>query len=481
MDTNNNRLFVVDRLNSRVLVFNLDPTTHLPLDYTADYVLGQANFTSSVQAVTQSGMYYPIDVAYDHNNDFLFVSHRADDGITISGRVLVYDLSGGITNGMNATYVIGQPDFTTVLDGFPLTQTTTPFATGLDYDEVNDKLFVFDDYGGTPLSARVLVFNLAGGITNGMPASNVIGAPDFTTSVSETTQDGFSGGSSNDVLFEPNSNYLFVTDKLNRRIMVFDLSSGITNGMNASYVLGQADFTTGSDQGVTASSLSNIALYLSYDSTNSLLFVSDSINYRVLVFNLTSGITNNMSASYVLGQSNFTGNTAQSTPSRTNLLPGGVHYDVTNKLLYIANVYRTLVFDLTATVSRGKTYFPPPTCTITSSPATIAPNSSSTLSWSTTPTDAPYYFRLNDGEIIPSTTTSQTVTPAQTTDYTLSVINLFGANTCTTTVTVAEPTPPTCEELGNCPPPPTCEELGNCPPPTYSPLSCTLSASSHNS
>src|SRR5579864_1982287 len=62
----------------------------------ATYVLGQPNLGTVAPTLSQTGMDLPAGVAYDADHRRLFV---ADDS---NSRVLVYDLSGGLTNGMNA-------------------------------------------------------------------------------------------------------------------------------------------------------------------------------------------------------------------------------------------------------------------------------------------------------------------------------------------------------------------------------------------
>ncbi|PJF20211.1 MAG: hypothetical protein CUN56_17310, partial [Phototrophicales bacterium] len=91
---------------------------------------------------------------------------------------------------------------------------------------------------------------------------------------------------------------LFVTDSDASRVLAYNISGGITNGMNASYVLGQSDFTS-TASGVTSSGLNNPkgAVYMA-----PYLFVTDSDASRVLAYNISGGITNGMNASYVLGQ-----------------------------------------------------------------------------------------------------------------------------------------------------------------------------------
>ena len=82
-------MFASDYSNNRVLVFELDDNHDL-LDYTADYVLGQTDFTSLGSGVSASTMYRPWGLSYDSVSSTLFV---ADTG---NNRVLVFDLSGGI-------------------------------------------------------------------------------------------------------------------------------------------------------------------------------------------------------------------------------------------------------------------------------------------------------------------------------------------------------------------------------------------------
>src|SRR6185503_17046290 len=74
------------------------------------------------------------DVAYDNGTDQLFV---ADGG---NVRVLEYDMSGTITDGMAATHVIGQTNFT----GFQchLNQAGMCGVVDVEVDSVSHRLFV---------------------------------------------------------------------------------------------------------------------------------------------------------------------------------------------------------------------------------------------------------------------------------------------------------------------------------------------------
>jgi DNA-binding beta-propeller fold protein YncE len=117
LDSTNHRLFVADTGNNRVMVYSLDSSNHL-VGTSASYAIGQPDFANDNQNYlasdceqlfklpSQNGLCMPSDVAYDSIHDRLFV---LDGGWN---RVMVYDLSGGITNGMNASFVLGKANFT---------------------------------------------------------------------------------------------------------------------------------------------------------------------------------------------------------------------------------------------------------------------------------------------------------------------------------------------------------------------------------
>ena len=403
-DTGRDQLMVGNSSNSRVLVFDLSSGITNGMD--ASYVIGQPDFTTAGNVASQSGMGWIYGLAVDQTTHRLFVTDNSHN------RVLVYDLSSGITNGMDANYVIGQPDFTTI--GTHLSQSGFNYPTGVDYDPVHSRLFVADGNSDT----RVLVFDLSGGITNGMDASYVLGQPDFTTGGYGTTQSSFSYAIIGLVAVD---NKLYVADEGNNRILGFDLSSGITNGMDAFTAIGQSSngqptFTTGRSDNVTNTTFKgypassyvdtvrhrlfvatcgdqivgynldaqnnlldhtpdfvlgqasfaggdeslqqnrlSCAYGLAFDSAHNRLFVDDDNNSRVLVFDLSGGVTNGMDASYVLGQPDFTTNSNSFSASSLYYPAGGMAYDPGTGYLYVndTNHYRVLVFDLSSGITNG--------------------------------------------------------------------------------------------------------------------------------
>ena len=79
-------------------------------------------------------------------------------------------------------------------------------------------------------------------ITDGMPATYVLGQPDFTTATAATTSTGMN--SPEGVAYDPTEDRLLVADSANTRLLVFDLADGVANGEAASAVYGQPDMTT---------------------------------------------------------------------------------------------------------------------------------------------------------------------------------------------------------------------------------------------
>jgi DNA-binding beta-propeller fold protein YncE len=315
IDYNNDRLFVVDSFNHRVLVYNLNPDHTFP-DKEPDFVLGQPDFLSSSLSTTQTGLNFPSDLAYDHNNDRLFVTDWEN------ARVMVYDVAA-ITNGEAAINVIGQPNFTS--NSVALTASGMCNPWGITYDHGNNRLFVADW-----CYDRVLVYD-GNAISDGVAAINVLGKADFTTSGGTPSQSILAGPSGID--YAEDTDLLFVADWSYNRVMIFNAAT-ITDGEPAINVLGQSNFTnSGSAVGSTRMDLPT---GVSYDQAAKRLFVVDSDNHRVLVFDINF-ITNGEAAINVLGQTLFTTNTQATTQSGFGQDMGGLVYDSLTQNLFVVD------------------------------------------------------------------------------------------------------------------------------------------------
>ena len=329
IDTKFRRLYVADTLNNRVLSFDLNDDGTL-IDDVADGVLGQPDFLSSDIGEDQDSLANPFGLALDQNNNLLFVSSGGDE---TNNRVMVFDITT-ISNGEPAIHVLGQANFTDNFGGVSASEMERPMS--LTYDNDSDRLFVGDRDNN-----RVLVFDLSSGITNGMDAVNVLGQPDFVSNVARLDQSSiaFPRG----LAYDHSADRLFVSDQSNARIMVFDLSGGVSNNMNATNVLGQPDFVTCCSN-LSQSGLDSPA-HISFDPVHNQLYASDIFNSRVVVWD-TATITNGEDASFVLGQDDFVSNTQQSTQDGMDR-PQGVSYNQVSGQVYVADRFnnRVLVFD----------------------------------------------------------------------------------------------------------------------------------------
>lgn len=346
IDTAHHRLFVSDFENNRVLVYQLDNNDQIE-SQTASYAIGAAtpnsvgNNSASINTFDEG----PYAIAYDPVNNRLFVEDYY--------RVLVFNLSNGISNSMNASYVLGEPDFTTTNSTTSINTLNEPgpYGGGLAFDPTNDRLFVADAY-------RVLVFNVSPSSLqtngNGENASYVIGQTNFTNINEACSRNGLYTASYNDdsfsLAFDNANQRLFVSDGYEcSRVLVFDVSPATLqangNGENASYVLGQTSFTS-STYNATQNNLYG-PTGIGYDPSNNTLFVDDYYGIRVMLFNVSpSTIANYENAYAVLGEPDFT--TLNTGASQTALYyayfaAGGFAIDPTDNQLFLPDQYNNRV------------------------------------------------------------------------------------------------------------------------------------------
>ncbi len=350
-------LAVADTLNNRVLIYKAPIRT----DERASLVLGQPNFVQdspnrgagSPAANTLSA---PYGVAQGPDSEF-FVADTANC------RVLEY--VPPFSNGMNASVVIGEPDFETH-NCFTLTTATAsslaaPVAVALDS---HGDLWVVDSSLG---DSRVLEY--VPPFSNGMAASLMIGQT--TTGASQgcnqvNGQPTRFGGAAiasglcvpRDLSFD-SSGDLWIADLANNRVLEF--VPPFSTGMSASLELGQP---AGPDQFITQSP--NQCLYTlpncgptagklffptatAFDAGGN-LWVADSGNNRVLEYE--PPFSNGMNASLVLGQPDFT---SGGTGVVTGYLdtPEGLAFQQSSGNLFVSdsNLNRVLMFEPPFTIN----------------------------------------------------------------------------------------------------------------------------------
>lgn len=305
---------IVDFSNSRVVRF----PTPFSNGMSANLILGKSSYT----VATQNGMSFPHNMFFDTSGN-LWIS---DDG---NGRVLQF--SGTFSNGMNANLVLGQPDLTTV--GYTPTQSGLTSADAVVMDS-SGKLWVAD-YNGN----RILRFSPP--FANGMQADLLLGQTTFTANAAATTRSGLN--TPHGLAFDSDGN-LWVADTNNNRILKF--SPPFSTGMSANLVLGQSGFTTGSN------SVAQNSLYhprgITFDS-NGNLWVADYLNNRVLTF--SPPFSTGRSASLVLGQTIFTSGT--SSASQSGLYdPAGVALDPKGNL-WVADTGNNRVLEFSFPFTNG--------------------------------------------------------------------------------------------------------------------------------
>jgi YVTN family beta-propeller protein len=160
-DAANQRLFVADANNNRVMVFNV-ATSSIQNGMSASYVLGQPNFVSNVDlngTAAQSVLYYPTYLSYDASHQLLYVNDQNNN------RVMVFNVAtSSIQSGENAESVLGQPNFTSsgtstlAQNNFNLfgRNAGASKSGGLFIDPVYNHLFITDTYDGRLLQDSLI-------------------------------------------------------------------------------------------------------------------------------------------------------------------------------------------------------------------------------------------------------------------------------------------------------------------------------------
>jgi DNA-binding beta-propeller fold protein YncE len=316
VDPTSHKVFVVDTSNNRVLRFA--SVVALANGAAAQAVLGQPTFTSHSPAATQSKMNKPGAVFVDAGGR-LWVAD------TYNNRVLRFDHAASTANGAKADGVLGQADFTHGSAHGGAGGMSLPFDARVD---AGGRLWVADTFNN-----RVLRFDGAAARANGSNADGVLGQPDFTSTSFSTTQSGMYWPYG--VVVDA-SGRLWVADAFNNRVLRFNAAASKANGANADGVLGQANFTSAG--AATTRKGMSFPTAVAVDSAGR-LYVADFNNSRVTAFNGAAGMANGANASFVLGQSSFTTgtpNTGGISASSLNI-PWGVYFDPSAKVLWVAD------------------------------------------------------------------------------------------------------------------------------------------------
>jgi NHL repeat len=214
--------------------------------------------------------------------------------------------------GQAARAIIGQSQFTRAQEGAG--KDLVGGVGGLAY--ANDTLFVTDAnrVGSVPVNHRVLLFK---NLSNSLPAptdelfysrrcpvcvgeaSVVLGQTDFTKTEFRRTQSGLRLPTA----VATDGRYLAVADTDNNRVLIWN-SIPSSNNAPADVVVGQSSFE-GPNAGLPGTTASTMRGPQGVWIQNGRLFVADTQNHRVLIFN-SIPTTNGAAANVVLGQPNLT-------------------------------------------------------------------------------------------------------------------------------------------------------------------------------
>jgi sugar lactone lactonase YvrE len=295
-------LYVSDALNNRILVF-FDPFS---TDATADHVFGQPNFTSGTAnngGISASSLWSPQGLRVDAAGNVFVVdlgNHRA----------LAY--SSPLTTDKVADRVFGQPNFTTLgCNTGGVGAATLCFPQGLAVD-LTGALYVGDEN-----NARVVRYDSA--LTSDSVADAVMGQPDF---VSTTCNNG---GVDADALCRPtgvtvDGTEVYIADRANHRVL---RGTGFGTPVQVFGQLGSFTTTSFNTGGESARTL-NTPRFVNTDALGR-LYVADSANHRVLVFDtsadpdgdLIAMAADNCPTVYNPGQEQSDGNFSDQTPPST--------------------------------------------------------------------------------------------------------------------------------------------------------------------
>jgi hypothetical protein len=290
--TDGQKFAVADTGNSRILIWNTLPTA---MTQAADLVLGQPDMTSNSpnNGGLSVGLNSPMSICSDGTK--LVVVDRSNN------RALIWNSFPTVTQEA-ANVVLGQPDLTSNSSNTGGLSAHSLWLPASCHVDEGGKLYIADQRNN-----RLLIWNSIP-TANQTNADVVLGQPDMTSGTANN------GGRTAHSLVNPWGVYakngkLYIADLDNQRVLIWNVIP-TSNQANADVVLGQPDMTSGTanNGGISAQSL---YYPRAVSVVGSKLYVSDGSNNRILVWNSVPTV-NQTAADAVLGQTNFSSNTANS-------------------------------------------------------------------------------------------------------------------------------------------------------------------------
>ena len=347
--------FVADTENHRVLIFEGLPAGNFG---NATVVLGQPDFASNLPNQSSSPsagaasdtLHTPVDVQFHAATNQLFVCDAGNNRVTVFNNV-VNTVTGSLSlnDGSSASYVIGQSNLITNFSN----QGATPSSRTLSSPggiHIEGTQLAIADTG----NHRVLVWSSLPAASNAA-ASVVLGQADFVSNSADGglgTIDGTVLESPNDVVIDSTATVngtvgaVVVADTGNNRVLVWH-STNPASGAMADRVLGQAGFATDAAGAGGAGLDSPRGVEIFPTSTNfttgDTIFVCDSNNDRVQVFDFSGALVDGATAVGTIGAGGSPASNTLSAPERVSLSIG------TAAFLFVADVgnHRIMEFPVT--------------------------------------------------------------------------------------------------------------------------------------
>ena len=292
----NSSLYVADSFNNRMVVLPQTGAAYGP----ATSVLGQTQLTLNT-------------VNYIEGREFNF-SGGGDAGVavdftsavphlyisdTYNNRILGYYDLRNIKPGQYADIVIGQPDFLHSVSDYPNNQPSSSnlsAPTGLAVDSKGN-LYVADSGNGRIVRFPSPFANFKPGTPMAVTESAdlLLGQISFTTRITDPTSQTM--GAPYGLAFTSNGS-LLASDLGNNRVLFFPATGGVlTSGEAATIVFGQSNMSSN----IAGSGLNQMSFphHIAVDSDDR-LYVADTNNGRVLIFNRAPAASNGPYAALTL-------------------------------------------------------------------------------------------------------------------------------------------------------------------------------------
>jgi DNA-binding beta-propeller fold protein YncE len=336
VDAVNRKLYVSDAGNNRILRFSLPINQNQPI---AELVFGQADFVSGMN--NRASVNCTANTLYGPRA--LAVYNGTLWAVDASNyRVLRFDNAFSLTtNGPDANAVLGQKILTT---------NTAPSGTNDSSFSYSIEGICIDAAGNLFVSEReanrVLRFNNAAAKVNGAKADGVLGQPGFTTNAGAQTATGMT----TPVALAAYGMSIFVSANQNYRVARFDNAASKANGAAADSVLGQPNFTA-LNIGTTQNRLP-APWGIAFDKEGTLYAVCSAIP-RVSIFTNALSKTNGANADFVLGQTIWSTTTRSCTQSTFVSNVHAVAYDTVGNQLFVDDYANNRIMVFTKSGSTG--------------------------------------------------------------------------------------------------------------------------------